>query len=103
MTMFRWTLGASLIAAGGLTGPGMPKSEMPLRRVPAVAAAPVTVSRPLTREVLWNPDLEKQSPFGFIPTEWTVRPQLLPGHWDVKTVLASGDADGERGSKRTSR
>jgi hypothetical protein len=45
------------------------------------------------REVLWRPDSMGPSPFGFIPTEWTVRPQLLPLTWEVQIVFA---AEGRR-------
>jgi hypothetical protein len=44
------------------------------------------------REVLWLSDPTGPSPFGFVPTEWTVRPQLLPLTWDVQTVFAAEDA-----------
>jgi hypothetical protein len=40
------------------------------------------------REVIWHPDPTGASPFGFIPTQWTTRPQLLPLTWDVRTVFA---------------
>ena len=43
------------------------------------------------REVLWRPDPMGPSPFGFIPTEWMVRPQLLPLTWDVQTIFAAED------------
>jgi hypothetical protein len=43
------------------------------------------------REALWRLDRMGPSPFGFIPTEWTVRPQLLPMAWDVQTVFAAED------------
>jgi hypothetical protein len=41
------------------------------------------------REVLWRPDPMGPNPFGFVPTEWTVRPQLLPLTWDVQTDFAA--------------
>jgi hypothetical protein len=41
------------------------------------------------REVLWRPDSMGPNPFGFIPTEWTVRPQLLPLTWEAQTVFAT--------------
>jgi hypothetical protein len=49
------------------------------------AAAP----RLTFREVIWRPDPVGVNSFGFIPTEWTVRPQLLPGTWEVRTMFAS--------------
>lgn len=42
------------------------------------------------REVIWHADPFGRSEFGFIPTEWTTRPQLLPLTWDVRTVFATG-------------
>jgi hypothetical protein len=43
------------------------------------------------REALWRLDSMGPSPFGFIPTEWTVRPQLLPLTWEVQIVFAAED------------
>jgi hypothetical protein len=43
------------------------------------------------REILWRPDATGPSPFGYIPTQWTVRPQLLPTAWDVQIVLTEED------------
>ncbi len=51
--------------------------------------AQADVLRP--REVVWRPDAREPTPFGFIPTEWTVRPQLLPLTWEVQTVFAAED------------
>jgi hypothetical protein len=41
------------------------------------------------RQILWRPDSTGANAFGFIPTQWTARPQLLPLTWDVQTVFAS--------------
>src|SRR5262245_44617065 len=41
------------------------------------------------REVVWRPDPNDANPFGFIPTNWTTKPQLLPGTWEIQTVFAS--------------
>src|SRR5262249_43260121 len=46
-------------------------------------------ARSSSREVIWRPELNGGNPFGYIPTEWTVRPQLLPRTWEVTTMFAS--------------
>lgn len=46
----------------------------------------------VAQTVLWRPIPDGRSEFGTIPTEWTTRPQLLPGTWDVETVFAAGTA-----------
>ena len=46
------------------------------------------------REIVWRPESTGSNPFGFIPTQWTARPQLLPLTWEMRTVFASnGVAD----------
>ncbi|HEY3967801.1 MAG TPA: hypothetical protein VGM05_24780 [Planctomycetaceae bacterium] len=50
---------------------------------PDAAGSPVNMSA-----ILWRPSPADESPFGLIPTESSVQPQLLPGSWDVDTVLA---------------
>jgi hypothetical protein len=45
----------------------------------------------LHRDVIWHPDPTGANPFGFIPPEWTTRPQLLPLTWEVRTVYAADD------------
>ena len=42
------------------------------------------------REVLWNFNPAAPSPFGLIPAEWDVHPQLLPTTWEAHIVFASG-------------
>lgn len=101
--MFRMTLGASVIVAAGMALPGPREIETPRHPTHAVVVAPVRISPPLTREILWRPDIEKQSPFGFIPTVWTVRPQMLPGQWDVATILATDDPRTQWAAKRAAR
>ncbi len=46
---------------------------------------------PQHRKVIWHPNPAGPNPFGFIPTEWETRPQLLPNTWDVQIVFASDD------------
>ena len=54
---------------------------------------PVVPALTGTRPILWRPDLQEGNPFGFIPTDWTARPQLLPLTWEVQTVFASPSRD----------
>ena len=50
---------------------------------------PVEAYAVIHREVVWYPDPYGPNPFGFIPTQWTERPQLLPLTWDVRIVFAA--------------
>jgi hypothetical protein len=60
---------------------------------PSAEAFPV-----ILREVIWHPDPFGTSPFGFIPMDWTTRPQFIPLTWDVRTVFASnGAGEGKAG------
>ena len=45
------------------------------------------------RKVLWHSDPTGPNAFGFIPTEWTTQPQLLPLTWEVHTVFATAERD----------
>ena len=56
-------------------------------------ALPAEIDRCRLRQVMWHFDPAGPSPFGYIPTEWTTRPQLLPGTWDVETIFASDDSE----------
>lgn len=50
------------------------------------------ISLPQESQVIWRPEPES---FGLIPTQWSTRPQLLPGIWDVMTILAADDSGGQ--------
>jgi hypothetical protein len=59
---------------------------------PAVSERSAERYSAMPREIVWRPDPNGANPFGFIPTDWTARPQLLPLTWDVRTVFASDGA-----------
>ncbi len=66
------------------TGGAGPASSSPAGYDRAVKSPPWQAC-----EVVWRPDPAAPGPFGFIPTEWDVRPELLPTTWDVRIVFAS--------------
>ena len=51
------------------------------------------------RQVVWHPDPFGVSKFGFIPTEWTTRPQEIPLTWDVRILWASDGAGVAKASR----
>ncbi|MBI3865883.1 MAG: hypothetical protein HY290_28750 [Planctomycetia bacterium] len=53
-------------------------------------SAPVVASAAGTGPIVWRPEPSDPSPFGLIPTDWTVQPQLLPLAVEVQTIFAAG-------------
>jgi hypothetical protein len=49
---------------------------------------PGMLERAQARVVIWHAEPSDPNPFGFIPTRWTAKPELLPMHWDGQTVFA---------------
>jgi hypothetical protein len=89
--MSRIAIIASMAVATHRDAPAHVNRPLP-RREPQFAAEtfPGTVASPTeSRTVLWHPRAGDEGPFGLIPTEWTVQPQLLPMNWEVETLFAS--------------
>jgi hypothetical protein len=67
--------------------------RVPAARLPAGIAHVAIFCQPAGNlEIIWHPDANGANPFGFIPTQWTTRPQLLPLTWEVRTVFAVGES-----------
>jgi hypothetical protein len=76
-------VGVSSVITSALYPPGLPKKS-----------SPGHPGSNFAKRVVYFPT--GANPFGFIPNEWTARPQMLPLTWDVRTVYAA-----ERGQRVT--